>query len=238
MIDSMTQERSAHPDNAQGPFYVEYGCCLACDLPRVVAPDHFAYDGNSHCFVTRQPQTSTELSKLVRAVWGAEAECIRYRGNDPGLLRRLAELGLSHCCDISPPPGIQPQIRNCVSFVDTGESNLQSAAAIGESLRSCLQSEREAFTDRFAAKFRNIKESPQATSFEYAWFEQNFHSIEVSRVNWTQARWLIRHGRDEPLFIGLSALIHDWLIGDGRFGNIRWYTEQALGSDEFSATPW
>jgi hypothetical protein len=235
----MTHERSAHPDNAPGPFYVEYGCCTSCDLPRMVAPDHFAYDGNSHCFVARQPQTSAELSKVVRAVWGAEAECIRYRGNDPGLLRRLAEIGLPHCCDVAPPGGIQPQIRNYVSFVDTGEANLQLAVAIGESLRSYLQCEREAFGDRFAARFRNIKESPQATSFEYAWYEQDFHSIEVRRVNWTQARWLVRHGIVEPSrFVGLSAQIHDWLIDDCRFGNIRWYTEQSLGSEEFSETPW
>ena len=59
----MTERVRPHPEHATGPFYVEDGCCTACGVPEAMAPKLFAWDGNSHCFVKRQPVTPA-LSKL------------------------------------------------------------------------------------------------------------------------------------------------------------------------------
>lgn len=93
-----------YPDNVDGDFFVENGCCTLCDVPMVEAPDLFAYafgaDGKpDHCYVSRQPTTDVELDKMVAAIRCAELQCIRYRGSDPILLERLSGLGESDICD-------------------------------------------------------------------------------------------------------------------------------------------
>ncbi len=92
----------SHPKNVDGPFYVEYGCCTACDLPRQEAPNHFAYDGDDHCYICRQPGNLAETTDMIGIAWAAELRCIRYRGNDADVLRRFAELDLRELCDIEP----------------------------------------------------------------------------------------------------------------------------------------
>ena len=84
---------TAHPLNAEGDFYVEHGCCTACDVPMQSAPTLFAYDDTSHCFVKRQPVTRSECDMMFEAIRGAELKCIRYRGKDNDWYRRLASSG-------------------------------------------------------------------------------------------------------------------------------------------------
>jgi hypothetical protein len=99
VIDFMP-ERKAHPLNAEGPFYVENGCCLACDLPRQVAPDMFKYnETEGHCYVYKQPETQEQLCRMIEVVQCAELACVRCRSRDEHLLRRLKEKGLESECD-------------------------------------------------------------------------------------------------------------------------------------------
>src|SRR6202035_4919756 len=77
--------------NAPGPFYVSDGCCISCDLPLREAPGLFAYDGKNHCYVSRQPAGKNDPDTMVYVAWAAETQCIRYRGQDSGILRRFAE---------------------------------------------------------------------------------------------------------------------------------------------------
>jgi len=54
-----------HSQNVPGPFYVEDGCCLLCDVPRSVAPEMFKYtDDQTHCFIYRQPESPADLEKM------------------------------------------------------------------------------------------------------------------------------------------------------------------------------
>src|SRR4030095_667258 len=115
----MGEPPKPHPNNVDGPFYVENGCCLSCDIPKSEAPGHFEYDDDFHCYVSCQPQTQDETTKMIRVAWEAELQCIRYRGTDPDILRRLAELELRDICDIEPPEEIRPVIRNHVRFTDS-----------------------------------------------------------------------------------------------------------------------
>ncbi len=105
-----------HPQNVEGPFYVEDGCCIACGVPEAAAPGLFDWDSGKHCYVCRQPASASEVDAMVEALVSSEADCIRYRGDDPAVLRRLAENGHSDLCDQPPPPDAAPVERNHVSF--------------------------------------------------------------------------------------------------------------------------
>jgi ferredoxin len=94
----------AYPKNAPGPFYVENECCVTCGIPLEVAPDLFTWDEekgefDNHCFLRRQPSTSTEVGRVVEAMRQTEMECIRYRGDDAALRKRLVDEGFEDQCD-------------------------------------------------------------------------------------------------------------------------------------------
>ena len=100
----MTMQKTCkpHPANAPGDFYVEDGCCVFCGIPEQKAPDIFGWAGPSpsHCVVVRQPRTPAELSRTFNAMRHSDLDCIRYRGTDPAIRRRLLKMGLFNQCDL------------------------------------------------------------------------------------------------------------------------------------------
>ena len=89
---------------------------LTCSLPTETAPDNITYHQRpctscsssliEHCLVTRQPETPSELDRMIVVVAGSCVNAYRYCGTDPEILRRLIEAGCRHHCDalISSPP--------------------------------------------------------------------------------------------------------------------------------------
>lgn len=86
------------PENVPGDFYVEDGCCLFCQVPAAEAPEHFAYTEAS-CYVCKQPETPSELERMINAMAVQEVDCIRYRGVNQQVLIRLLALGEGQNCD-------------------------------------------------------------------------------------------------------------------------------------------
>lgn len=102
-----------YTENVDGDFYVAKDCCTLCDVPIQEAPQLFTYavDGEGqpdHCFVSRQPEDESELEDMLRVVQGAELECVRYRGNDPSIIRQINQLGVGGVCDHQLPILPQP----------------------------------------------------------------------------------------------------------------------------------
>jgi len=87
-------------------------------VPEAIAPELFAWDGNDHCFVKRQPTTPAETDQALQVVAHAELSCIRYRGLDPEVLARFAELGEPELCDFGPRFDLKPILRDHVVFDD------------------------------------------------------------------------------------------------------------------------
>jgi hypothetical protein len=106
---------SIHPKNAAGPFYVLNGCCTACGVPTAIAPELFEFDSTHHCYVKRQPSSNAEMEKALHVLRGQELGCVRYRGTDEAILRRLAEAGEAQQCD-HPPADVGVVLRNVVTF--------------------------------------------------------------------------------------------------------------------------
>jgi hypothetical protein len=100
-------EHKPHFANVPGDFYVEDGCCTMCLVPFSEAPELFGEcqdpKGYPHCFVKRQPETPTELTKMLRTIQCAELMCIRYRGTDRRIQLGLIETETGVVCDNLPP---------------------------------------------------------------------------------------------------------------------------------------
>jgi hypothetical protein len=212
-----------HPRNVPGPFYVVDGCCTACDVPVTEAPDLFAYDEACHCYVKRQPQSAEELDRALRAAWLAELQCIRYRGDDPEVLRRFAELGEPHLCDV-PPPLVSPVVRDLVLFDSSGAP---SAAALLVSFREFLvernhQRENIGLDVKYHYRFGELIGDVSAASLDISWFEDNWHTVGCRRSD-GHTGWCVRHfSADKVGGRGVSDLLDHWLKASDRFTDVRW----------------
>lgn len=86
----------SHPKNVRGDFYVEHGCCTACDLPSEVAPELFKYEEN-HCYICRQPSSKEEIVKILNAMEIQDLDCIQYKGNNEKIINNLKQRNLEAC---------------------------------------------------------------------------------------------------------------------------------------------
>jgi ferredoxin len=204
----MAGQEKPHSMNTAGPFYVVDGCCTACGVPEATAPEMFAYDSATHCYVRRQPMSDDEVERALQVIRGQELGCVRYRGADPAILRRLAEAGESAACDY-PAIGVEPILRNVVRFVLNREASI-SLDAFVEYQRNLVPGLRIS-TRRVAG-----------ATLSYSWFENNFHELVLSGLDERARRWMIRH--NGPL--GISEWLHRWLRTMPDVADIRWVTEQ------------
>lgn len=85
-----------HPKNVKGDFYVEDGCCTACDLPSEEAPDMFEYE-DMHCYVCKQPTTDAEVIKILNAMEVQDLDCIQYKGRNKEIINSLKQRSLESC---------------------------------------------------------------------------------------------------------------------------------------------
>lgn len=69
--------------------------CIACGAPENEAPDLMAHDEDEgafgHCYFKKQPSTREELHQAVRACRVSCCGAVQYDGDDPEILRLLAE---------------------------------------------------------------------------------------------------------------------------------------------------
>jgi hypothetical protein len=81
------------PESAPGPFYVLKDGCITCSLPVEIAAETIKYHERPcttwpdtrihHCVVSRQPETSEEIDRMIEVVAGSCVEAYRYCGTDP-----------------------------------------------------------------------------------------------------------------------------------------------------------
>lgn len=164
-----------HPKNAPGPFYVVNGCCTACGVPTAIAPDLFEFDSTDHCYVKRQPNSNAEIEKALHVIRAQELDCVRYRGTDGVILRRLAEAGEAHHCD-HPPAGVGLVLRNVVTFVMSDLNHVPGDAS------RLLEDFSEYLKGRYPhlnVRTKPIELREGEASFALAWFEEHFHPIAI-----------------------------------------------------------
>ena len=196
----------AHRENVAGPFYVEDGCCLSCGVPVDAAPDIFDWaTGDISCVVKRQPVTEAELDRTMIAMASAEVDSIRYRGDDPAVLLRIARAGHEYNCDTLLGRA-HPMLRFRVRF---GSRRFdESPRALAASLLAWLS--------RQPWRYWRIKParpwSPATVVFAWGAFpgqRLHFNSVRFE-AGPDGFRALLHHGF-RGAGVGLGLLIHAWL---------------------------
>jgi hypothetical protein len=198
-------------------------------MPRSLAPDLFAYDGGNHCYVQRQPATPEEFFRMLRATWSSEVECIRYRGNDPDVLRRMSEYGLSSYSDTAISGHVDEFFRTHVVFAlvqatISGMGADQLAKTFMDYQRRSMPGDPATENERF--RFKTPVMTPQLAQISMSWSEEIFHPIEFIRPAAADQPWLIRHSPQPKIGSqSVSMELDDWLRSDSRISGIRWFTE-------------
>lgn len=213
-----------HPANAPGDFYVEDGCCITCGVPLEEAPEIFAWAKGpeyTSCVVSKQPQSPDEIDRTLAAMWAGEVQCIRYRGVEADIGRRIVEMGHAELCDRTPPLDAAPVVRSRAAFAMVEEHASADASLIAASfLRHFMHFDPRVLGRRATPVRGNATRARVGVS----WFEDTYHSIEFESL--ADGRWL---AIAKPVALtagrGLSRLVDLWLKSDTRFREIRWYSE-------------
>jgi hypothetical protein len=210
----MTQNLKPHPLNVIGDFYVEDGCCTACDVPQSEAPDLFGMtsDPYYHCYVKRQPRSKTELDQMLSAIACAELQCIHYRGNDPAIISRLSAMGEMEICDTEPPPGTELGLRTHVTFATQQAPDLPVLAASFK-----------AFVKTQHGEYSRIAFPCSSSSSTTVTYQRNDNRWRNVRFDTCDDRVHVSHDADDD--IGVSWYIYRWLATLDGLYDIRWYTE-------------
>lgn len=207
-----------HRLNVVGSFYVEDACCTSCGVPDSIAPELFG-EADDSCFVKRQPQTASEVDRMLRAMITADLGCIRYSGADDAIIRRLAESGEGVLADTPPPTDIVPSKRDHVGLIASRQLTPRALAdAFVEHLQALPMPER--------FKVRVVQANVDQCELAIAWFEDKFHPITFQRSTVPEYPWLI---------VGLESMVYDWLsdgaLGQAVFFHARdWYSSRSDGS--------
>jgi hypothetical protein len=212
----------SHPQNAEGPFYVQHQECISCGAPEMCAPKLISHDEQDHCFFARQPSTPKETDAAIRGLWASCCGAIRYRGNDEVILSRLAEMGLAQQCDIrltNEPRRVDRaqvifEFRDNVSSRTPNETVKAITTRLNESLGKGTSSD-FCFSDTKA-------------SFRYQWGDGTHMYAVTFALELQDGRcWLLRIVRDDGVStLGFSMGIDEALKDDHRFSKIQWFSEE------------
>ncbi len=218
-----------HPKNADGPFYVEDGCCITCGVMHDEAPGLLAWDEqhnrfwegevSSHCYVARQPSTPAEVTRMLSAMDVTDVDCLRYRGADLAILTWLGENDHADLCDAPVPPGVGPLVRSHATFY--ASPSYSDAAALADAFEAHLREEGSRPREPYLIK-RPPAVMARAT-VRFAWRARDFHEITFAAD--TAGSWLVRHDKAGAVGRSVSRMLNGWLSADPRFRDVRWLTE-------------
>lgn len=227
--EAVRSEKASHPKNVPGDFYVTDGCCNACGIPVTLAPELFAWDGTTHCFVKHQPKTETSVDNALRVLKAAESRCVRYRGTDPQVMQRIADIGEIELCDSPTRRRYQPVLRDHVTFENAPPANL-TVLQLATGFQDFLRASRMPKYD-----VRPIHVNDNVASFTFSWIREEQHRVIFTGIPNFGRGWLVRHKGN----LAVSDLLHDWITSDRRFSNARWYSTASFRGDKiWNDTPW
>jgi len=208
-----------HPLNAEGDFYVAAECCTACDVPQVVAPDLFAYDGDMACYVKKQPSTPDELFRMLRTFAEQDIGCIRYGGTEPSVLERLSSLGEAYACDEPAPQDAELTLRDLVTFT-VSEGGPRQLEALCRDYADWLR-DGESAGSRYEI-VGPTRDAADSVVMSFAWFENNHHRLRWSRLA-DDAFSLQYLGGSERSVPTLSDVRYDWTVSRPFVAHPRWH---------------
>jgi len=157
-------------------------------------------------------------------MWSGEIQCIRYRGADTDIVRRIVEMGHADLCDQSISTGATPLVRSHVRFSFAEARPDQIAAAFLEHFdrHNSYNPHRQC---------RAVRSDHTHATVEISWFEAAYHTVVFEKL--AESDW---HATMKPsnasVGIGLSRIVEKWLRDDGRASNARWLSEDQWRTGE------
>ncbi len=213
-----------HRKNCDGPFYVAAEECMSCGAPEFEAGSLMSHDDAGHCFFVQQPTTSGQLNSAIRAVWASCCGAVRYGGDDPSILTRLARLGELNRCDRRPSQQVPIAIRDHARFEYQNPACESSAT-------SCIELIMRSLSGSMMLKYSGSRASDFHQAVTGGSFLFNFGSPEVPHMirihlnHDSGNQWLLRLSENETARIGIAMLIDKALQHDRSFQGIQWLTE-------------
>ena len=215
-----SQPTSNEPVRDQNDFYVEPNCCLLCGVPEGIAPEIFR-TGEHNCSMIRQPCSEDEIDRTIRAMWSSEVDCVRYRGRDAAMLKRLARAGMAGQTDHGDASASSVSLRDQVTFVVPESAVLKDASQVAKAFRQSLRMEGKKVLPAWLGR-RSVWLSWYRNRFHLVRFADVGHRRIVARLQWAIATQ------------GPAWLVDDWLRAQSVV-NIRW--EAADDPLSASSTP-
>ncbi len=226
-VDSQQKslQLKAHPQNAEGPFYVRNGECMACGAPEVQAPTLMSHDERGHCFFIRQPRTKDETDEAILGLWASCCGAVRYQGQNREILIRLSAQGLAEQCDYQLDEAPKRIVRNHLRFeFQDAESEKGKSAIANEIMNFFARSLTAPIGD-----VRDFQCSAGSSSFCYEWggdSKQHPHSIIFILEAQNDREWLLRMLRNENATTAFAISIQKAIRRDARFRQVQWFSEQ------------
>lgn len=218
-----------HPRNADGPFYVANGECMACGAPENEASTLMSHDDVSgHCFFSHQPANQEETDSAIRALWASCCGAVRYGGDDESVLVRLHQIGMSSCCDNSPAQ-IPASERRTSGLFRYQAPNGQPAEvhALAESLAR-----------GFYGDCSDFKFSAGNVSFRCEWgITGDRSSIRLNLQLRPDGKWLLRFTENEPAQLGFAISAERVLRRMPGVFEVEWFTNDQIRDGQIAGKP-
>jgi hypothetical protein len=223
----MNEPRKRHSQNAEGPFYVADGECIACGAPEIEADGLMSHDDtSSHCFFLRQPHSPDEIDSAIRATLASCCGAVRYGGNDPVILTRFAEFDAADQCDsqLSQPIELKHRTVARFKYLDSNESGSPSRAIIEYLANSMKGSDSE---------YKGLRYQRDTANFKYFWalrLKDPQYSILISIQRDGSDEWLLKITENGQAARWTAVHLDKILRQNPQFQSIRWFDSKETSS--------
>lgn len=209
------------PTEGSEPFYVACDVCLNCGHVATVAPHVITIDPDTTlCSVLQQPTNAEEEYQAVRASLYSCTMAVRYRGSDPTMRTRLAELGLGYAIDGVVPDAVNVEFRRFATFRRADE----------ERATDVLTRIVDTMVDGYRGAECNVFQSESATAGAIYRWTHVVPGILLTLAPCESAadRWSLRIHRPSPHIpeqarLTMATTAHDALTALNGSRDVRWY---------------
>ena len=185
-----------------------------------------SHDAEGHCFFMRQPLTDNETNAAIRGVWASCCGAVRYGGEDPKILIRLAELGMSSQCDHEPPIECATVLRNCTRFEYLAPKGPFSRRRILRQVADLIAGSVGKYPGSERFSFRC---GWKVVSFRIRWGNigrDSGYSVQFTVKYQSNDRWLVRISGNEIAHTSFAIQLDKALQKISAFRSIRWFEDQ------------
>lgn len=159
---------------------------------------------------------------MLDAMISSDLDCLRYGGNDPDIVDRIAIIGHSDLLDLPPRLHGGSSVRSYATFTAEGlPFSIRASTLANRFIRQYTPD-----TSRWHKRKANIVISNHTRAIiRLTWFGAIHHTVIIMKISPEQ--WLAvtsPHPKHVQAWRGLSRLLDAWLRSDRGLQNVSWFT--------------